>query len=108
MPISKLTLLEVPPPGVGLITVTGTVPGVVMAEAGMEAVNFVVLTNWVAMAWPLNLMTEVVMNRLPWTVKVKAGSPAEIEMGTSPEITGTGLLSCRIVRRLSESSVTTA
>lgn len=48
--IEKLMVLETLPPGVGLVTVTGTVPGVVMAEAGMEAVNFVVLTNCVAMA----------------------------------------------------------
>ncbi len=54
--------MDAPPTGAGLVTVTGTVPAVVMAEAGIEAVNFVVLTNWVAIAWPLNLTTEVVIN----------------------------------------------
>jgi hypothetical protein len=40
----KVSPLDVPPPGVGLITVIDAVPGVAMSLAGTEAVNFVSLT----------------------------------------------------------------
>ena len=37
--IVKVSVLEVPPPGVGLYTVTDAVPAVAMSAAVMEAVN---------------------------------------------------------------------
>ena len=40
----KLTALDVPPPGEGLVTVTGGVPAVAMSEARMAAVSLVALT----------------------------------------------------------------
>ena len=40
----KLTLLDVPPPGEGLYTVTATVAALAMSAVVMEAVNRVLLT----------------------------------------------------------------
>ena len=40
----KLTALDVPPPGAGVVTVTGRAPAVVIALAGIAAVSSVALT----------------------------------------------------------------
>jgi hypothetical protein len=37
--IVKFTVFDVPPPGAGVTTVTGAVPGVVRRAAGMTALN---------------------------------------------------------------------
>src|SRR3989338_10529013 len=47
--------LEVPPPGVGLVTVTEYAPAVATSEAGMYAVSCEVDTKKVVLATPLKL-----------------------------------------------------
>jgi hypothetical protein len=42
--MAKVDALEVPPPGVGLLTVTLPVPALAMSAAGTDAVRFVSLT----------------------------------------------------------------
>lgn len=72
----KVTALDVPPPGAGLVTVTPGVPTVVMSLARMAAVSLVTLTKVVVRAMPLKLTTELLMKPVPLTVKVKAAEPA--------------------------------
>jgi hypothetical protein len=51
---------DVPPPGIGLVTVTFTRPPVAMSEAGTAAVSDVALTNVVGNGEPFQFTTEVV------------------------------------------------
>src|SRR5437588_5478792 len=77
------------PPAVwpGLVTVTVTVPGVAMADAGIVAVSWFPLTKVVFE--PFQLMVASGLKPLPLTVKVNAGLPAFALFGTSCAITGT-------------------
>jgi hypothetical protein len=88
--IAKLTMLEVPPPGVGLVTVTAAVPADAIAAAGMAAVNCVELTN-VAGVVPPKLTVEVTRKFVPLTVRVKpAAVPATALLGEIVAIVGVG------------------
>ena len=73
----KLTGLEVPPPGAGLVTVTASTPVEAMLEAAMAAVNCVELTNVVAGAAPPKLTIEAATKLVPLIVSVKAAPPAD-------------------------------
>jgi hypothetical protein len=86
----KFDAVEVPPPGAGLVTVTGNVPAVAMAVAGIAAVTCVELTNVVVAAVPLKFTTEVLMKPVPFTVRVKAAPPAVALEGDSEVMVGTG------------------
>jgi len=94
----KVTLLEVPPPGVGFVTVTAGVPAVAMSDARMEAVSWVAVTNVVAFAAPPKFTVDVLTKFVPFTVRVNAGPPAVAVEGESVVIVGTGLLDWLIVR----------
>jgi len=67
------------PPGVllpGLVTVTATVPGVAMAEAGIATVSwFGTMCDVPDCAIPFQFTTALVLKLLPLTVRVKPGSP---------------------------------
>ena len=84
-------LPEVPPPGVGLETVTGAVPAAAMSAAEMAACNCVALTNVVVRAEPFQLTTELLMKPLPFTVRVKAAPPAVVLAGDREVTVGRGL-----------------
>src|SRR5579872_7078466 len=56
--IGKNTMLDVPPPGLGLTTATLAVLAVAMSAAGTVAVNCEPLTKVVASAFPFQLTTE--------------------------------------------------
>lgn len=88
----KATLLEVPPPGAGFVTVTAGVPAVAMSDARMAAVNWVALTKVVVLAAPAKFTVEVFTKFVPFTVSVNAGPPAAALVGESVVIVGTGLL----------------
>ena len=60
-----------PPAWPGLVTVTGIVPGVAMADAGTMTTNWFVVTNWVVCRAPLKLTTASWLKLLPLTVKVE-------------------------------------
>jgi len=94
----KVTLLEVPPPGVGFVTVTVGLPEVAMSDARMEAISWVALTKVVALAAPPKFTVEVFTKLVPFTVRVNAGPPAVALVGESVVIVGTGLLDWVIVK----------
>lgn len=73
--IVKAEAEEVPPPGVGLKTVTCAEPSAAMSVAGMAAVRRVLLSKVVVRFEPFHLTTELEMKFDPFTVNVKAGPP---------------------------------
>ena len=87
----KVTALEVPPPGVGFVTVTAAVPAEAIAAAGTAAVNCVALTNVVAGAVPLKLTVVAGTKFVPLIVSVKAAPPAMALFGEIEVIVGVGL-----------------
>src|ERR1700687_5817070 len=73
-----------PEPGVpGLVTLTGTMPGVAIAVAGIVAVSWLPVTRVVVCLAPFQLMTALVEKLLPLTVNVNWGSPEFAVLGTS-------------------------
>ncbi len=87
--MAKFTILEVLPPGTGLVTVTTIVPADVIAAAGMAAVNCVELTNVVVGVVPPKLITEVATKFVPLTVSAKpVALPAKALVGEIAVIAG--------------------
>src|SRR6202047_5294195 len=78
--IVKVTVLDVPPPGVGLNTVTEAVPGLVMSPAGTVAVSCVALINVVVNATPFHRTIAPLTKLVPVTISVNAGPPAVAEV----------------------------
>src|ERR1700758_3253946 len=64
----KGTGFELPPPGVGLTTVTFTVRGVDTFPAGTTADNLPALTNVVARGVPFQFTFDPATNPAPWMV----------------------------------------
>jgi hypothetical protein len=89
--IANVTALEVPPPGVGLVTVILAVPALAMSLAGTCAVSCVALTNVVVSEAPPHLTTELEMKFAPLTVRVKAAPPTVAPVGDTEAIVGAGL-----------------
>ena len=89
-------LPDVPPAGAGFVTVTVAVPAVAMSAAVIAAVNFVVLTNVVVLAAPLNFTTDVDTKPVPFTVRVKAAPPAVALVGERDVSVGAGLLMVKV------------
>jgi hypothetical protein len=83
---------DVPPPGVGLVTVTVAVPAVAMSAAVIAAVSCVALTNVLVLAALLNFTTDVDTKPVPFTVRVKAAPPAVALVGEREVSVGAGLL----------------
>jgi hypothetical protein len=79
--ISKGTALEVPPPGVGLATLTRAVPGVATSEAGMAAVICVAVRYVVGRGFPFHSITEAAAKPVPLMVRVKAAEPGKANAG---------------------------
>ena len=67
----KLSVLEVPPPGDGLKTVTAATPALAMSPAGIEAVSRVEPRNVVARSPPFQRTTDPETKLLPLTVRLK-------------------------------------
>ena len=86
----NVTAAEVPPPGEGLNTVTETLPTLATSEDGMDAVNWVALTKFVARLAPFQRTTELEMKEEPFTVSVNAPSPALALVGEMDVRLGTG------------------
>jgi hypothetical protein len=66
----KFIAFDVPPPGVGLNTVTGMIFTVKTSAAVIVAVNWFAFTNAVERALPFHCTTELLMKLLPFTVSV--------------------------------------
>src|ERR1035437_2150627 len=87
--IVKVSPEEVPPPGVGLNTVTVAVPPEAMLAAGTVAVTLIAETYVVVRLVPFHLTTDDEMKLLPFTVKV---NEAAAEEGLKDVAAGIGLL----------------
>lgn len=83
---------EVPPPGVGLNTVTVAVPPDAMFAAGTVALICDAETYVVVKLVPFHLTIDDEMKLLPFTVRVNEDPPAAAEEGLNVRATGTGLL----------------
>ena len=87
-----------PPPGVGLKTVTLAVPAVTMSAAAIEAVSWLALTYVVVREEAFHLTTELEMKLVPFTVRVKAAPPAVADEGLRLVVVGRGLSGTLIVK----------
>src|SRR5262245_12201714 len=87
----KVRALEVPPPGVGLTTVTWGVPTLATSAAVIAAVSWVVLPKVVVLELPFQRTDEFATSPVPLTVSVKAGPPAVAPEGNSAVRAGAGL-----------------
>ena len=99
--IVKLAALDVPPPGLGLYTVTCAVPPEAMSEARILACKLVTspppLTVGVVVRFaPFHLTTDDDVNVLPLTVRVNADPPAVALLGLSEVITGNGAFTLKL------------
>src|SRR5512134_2042029 len=92
LPIVNVTGDDVPPPGVGLTTVTWVVPVLAMSLAGTAAVSWVPLTNVVVRVVPFQCTEEPVTKPVPLTVSVNAAPPTAAVVGDTEVRTGTGFL----------------
>ena len=95
--MTKLTPEEVPPPGVGLFTVTSGVPALAISAALIAAVSCVELTKVVVRAAPFQRTTETPSTKpLPFTVSVKPGPWARAVAGAIAVAVGAGLVTERL------------
>jgi len=88
--VVKTTGEEVPPPGVGLTTVTLLLPGIWISVAGTVAVNWFALPNVVVNGEPFHSTTDVGTKFEPETVRMKLGPPMAADAGEIPDSAGTG------------------
>jgi hypothetical protein len=86
----KVIVPDVPPPGVGLKTVTEALPAVAMSLAGIVAVNWVALTKAVKRLAPFQRTTELEVKFVPVAVKVNPSAPAAPVLGEMDVRDGTG------------------
>src|ERR1700722_15006759 len=75
--MAKVAAFEVPPPGVGLTTVTPALPAFVRSKAGISAVSCGALQEGAASAGPFQWTAEVATKSLPLTVRVIAMPAAD-------------------------------
>ncbi len=90
--VVKFSALEVPPPGIGLYTVTWSFPAVAMSAAVITAVNWVEDTNVVVRFDPFHWTTDPLTKLLPLIVRTKSVPPAAVEAGLRLFKFGRGLL----------------
>lgn len=95
--IVKLAAPELPPPGVGLKTVTFAVPAEAASAAVMLADNCVLLAKVVVRSLPFQRTTEFATNPVPFTIKVKVLVPAVTALGLRLVIVGAGLLIVKVI-----------
>jgi hypothetical protein len=93
--IVKVAPLEVPPPGVGVYTVTWAVPPDAISDEGIVACKAVtnpppVVVGVVVRFDPFQRTTEEELKVLPFTVKVNPAPPAVALAGLNDVIDGNG------------------
>lgn len=93
----KFAATDAPPPGAGLVTVTGSVPPVTISDTRIDAVTCAALTNVVVSALPLKFTTAPLTKPVPFTVSVNAAPPAVPLDGDSVVIAGSGLFTAKFV-----------
>ena len=88
----KVVAFDVPPPGVWVTTVTGTVPAAARSAAETDAVSLALLTKVVASGAPFQFMADAVFTKFePFTVSVKVALPTVLLTGEMVVTAGTGL-----------------
>jgi hypothetical protein len=87
---ANVSALEVPPPGVGVVTAISRLPAFANCAAGSTAVNCVALPYVVASAVLPNSTTDCAQNPAPVTVSVVFPLPALIVAGEMALSTGAG------------------
>ena len=98
----KVKAPEVPPPGVGVNTVTEAEPAVAMSAAEMAAVSWVLLTKVVVRDVPFHCTTEVDRKFVPVTVSVNAEPPAVALLGETIVSVGMGFVALMVKARAPE------
>ena len=93
----KVRGAEVPPPGVGLNTVTGTAPADAMLAFVTAAMSLVVETKVVVRSTPFHRTTDLVLKPVPLTVRTKSDPPWAVDVGVMLVVVGTGLLNVRVL-----------
>lgn len=88
---------DAPPPGAGLLTMTGGVPALAMSAAVTAIVTCDALTKVTVLAAPLNVPVAPLTKFEPLMVSVKAAPPAVALAGANDVIVGTGLLTVKFV-----------
>jgi hypothetical protein len=94
--IVNVCAVDAPPPGVGLNTVTGTVPAAAMSAAVICAVSWVLLPKVVLLALPFHRTTDEALKFVPVTVSVNAAPPAVAVEGEIEVSVGAGLLTVKV------------
>jgi hypothetical protein len=87
----RFVAFEVPPPGLGVTTVTGKLPALVNWAAGTRAVSWVELTKLVASDVPLSSTVDCGVKLVPVTVRVVSLLPASTVAGEMELRVGAGL-----------------
>ena len=87
---ARVSALEVPPPGAGVVTDTARLPAFANCAAGTTAVNTVGFTNSVASAVPPNCTTDWAQKPVPVTVSVVFPLPSLTVAGEMVLTTGAG------------------
>jgi hypothetical protein len=90
--IVNVLAADVPPPGVGVNTVTDVVPAVAISAAVIWAVSCVWLTNVVGRLLPFQRTTDVMAKLLPVAVSVNATPPAVVLVGLIELSVGAGFV----------------
>jgi len=88
---ASVTVFDDPPPGAGLVTITGNVPTAAISATVTGTVTCVALMNVVVRTVPLKLATEVGTKFVPLTVSVNAAPPTVALAGDRVVTVGTGL-----------------
>ena len=88
--MSTVRAAEVPPPGVGVKTVTVAVPATAMSPAEIAALSWEADTSVVGRSEPFQRTTDPYTKPEPLTVRVKSGSAAMTVDGTTLTATGAG------------------
>jgi hypothetical protein len=87
---ARVSALEVPPPGAGVVTDTARLPAFANCAAGATAVNTVGFTNSVASAVPPNCTTDWAQKPVPVTISVVFPLPWLTVAGEMVLTTGAG------------------
>src|SRR5262249_40429715 len=95
--IVNVSELEVPPPGAGFTTVTGTMPAFAISAVPIDAVTCVLPTKVVVRATPFHCTTAPDTKPLPLPVNVNAAPPAPALPGTSDVNVGIGFASSFVI-----------
>lgn len=81
--MGRKTTFDVPPPGLGLETVTAAVAGIAISEAPTAAVSCELLTKVVGRGLLFQFTTELETKPLPVTVNVNPAPPGTALAGTT-------------------------